>query len=432
MSDQALIALVGGGLFLSSLVATGARSLREFSRHGLQEICRRRKSTERFGKILMRHSSVARAIENFAVLIDTFVVVAGSMALARYLAVAANPNWQGIATVTLALGLALSAAKLWIPWAVVELWAEPFLYATWNIWSGIARLLGPLVWCGKLIDEILHRVAGREREIPTEESLEEEIRSIVSEGHRGGLLEEEAREMIEGVIELSDVDVSEIMTPRTDMVMIRLSMPWDEMLQSVIESGHTRIPFFEKNRDDVIGILHSKDLLPELASRNGEPIGPILEMLRKPYFVPETKAVDDLLHEFQRTGNHIAVVLDEYGGVSGLVTIEDVLEEIVGEIVDEHDESIEEEIKLLGHGACEALGKTHVDEINDRMALELPDDGDFDTIGGFVFSELGRIPATGESLDWQDQVRITVLEVTRRRIERVRVEVLDRQEQETT
>ncbi|MCA9247312.1 MAG: HlyC/CorC family transporter, partial [Planctomycetales bacterium] len=114
----------------------------------------------------------------------------------------------------------------------------------------------------------------------------------------------------------------------------------------------------------------------------------------------------------------------------GLVTIEDVLEEIVGEIVDEHDESVEEEINVIGEGVCEALGKTHVDEINDRMAIELPDDGDFDTIGGFVFSELGRIPANGESLEWQSRVRITVLEVARRRIERVRVEVLDAPEQE--
>ncbi|MCA9248597.1 MAG: CBS domain-containing protein, partial [Planctomycetales bacterium] len=315
MSDQAALAVVGVGLLATLFVATGARALREFSRHALQEVCRRRKSPERFGDILLRHRPVAQAIENFSVLLTTLVAVAGAVVLSRAIGMGMEPDWVRILLGALLLGVAISAAKLWVPWAIAELWAEPFLYVTWELWSLIAVVMSPLVGCAKIIDELLHRLAGREREVPSEESLEEEIRSIVSEGHRGGLLEEEAREMIEGVIELSDVDVSEIMTPRTDMHMIRVTLPWDDLIQSVIESGHTRIPVFDKNRDDIIGILHSKDLLPELAMQNGEAPTPISSILRKPYFVPETKAVDDLLHEFQKTGNHIAVVLDEYGGV---------------------------------------------------------------------------------------------------------------------
>jgi putative hemolysin len=146
--------------------------------------------------------------------------------------------------------------------------------------------------------------------------------------------------------------------------------------------------------------------------------------VRKPLFVPETKAVNDLLQMFQQLRTHIAIVLDEYGGVSGLVTIEDVLEEIVGEIDDEYDPESVEEIRRIDQDTVEALGRTHIDEINEEMNLELPEDGDFDTIGGLVFSELGRIPQAGEELVWQDKVRIVVLEVTRRRIDRVRVERL--------
>jgi len=146
--------------------------------------------------------------------------------------------------------------------------------------------------------------------------------------------------------------------------------------------------------------------------------------LRKPYYVPQTKRIDELLHEFQETHNHLAMVLDEYGGVSGLVTIEDVLEEIVGEIVDEYDDEIVEEIHQIDESSVEALGRAHRDEINERLGTELPEDRDFDTIGGFVFSEVGHIPVVDEEVVWGGKVHVTVLEVSRRRIERVKIEIL--------
>jgi CBS domain containing-hemolysin-like protein len=232
--------------------------------------------------------------------------------------------------------------------------------------------------------------------------------------------------MIEGVIDLGDAYVSQIMTPRTDMHMIHVEAPWDQMLSEVIESGHTRIPVYDRTRDDIVGMLYSKDLLPELATGDPHSRTPLREIVRKPLFVPETKAVDDLLAMFQQLRTHIAVVLDEYGGVSGLVTIEDVLEEIVGEIDDEYDPESVAEIDVVDDDTCEALGRAHIDEINAAMNLELPEDGDYDTIGGLVFSELGRVPQAGESVVWQEKVRISVLEATRRRIDRVRIERLQK------
>jgi len=224
--------------------------------------------------------------------------------------------------------------------------------------------------------------------------------------------------------------VSDIMTPRTDMVSMPATLSWQAALEFVIQDGHTRIPVCNKNRDDIVGILHTKDLLPELAKGPDEPVRPWTTLLRKPYFVPETKPIDVLLQEFQHTRNHMAVVLDEYGGVSGLVTMEDVLEEIVGEIVDEYDKDLVDGICLLEKGVSEAQGKVHIDEINERLGLQLPDDGDFDTIAGFVFSELGHIPVVGEEVRYKN-VRITVLEATRRRIERVRIEILDQSRRDT-
>jgi CBS domain containing-hemolysin-like protein len=236
--------------------------------------------------------------------------------------------------------------------------------------------------------------------------------------------------MIEGVIELGDAVVSNIMTPRTEMHMIQLNTPWDEAVESIVESGHTRVPVYDKSRDDIVGILYSKDLLPELVKGPETSRRPLAELLRKPLFVPETKPVDDLLRWFQKSRTHIAVVLDEYGGVSGLVTIEDVLEEIVGEIDDEYDEQSEVQIRKLGDDVCEALGRAHVDEINEVMGFDLPEKEEFDTIGGFVFAEFGRVPTAGESMTWHDSVRVTVLEASRRRVNRVRLERIRKESME--
>jgi len=414
-----------GGLLITGIAALGARSLAGFSPHELGELQSRGKAPGRLVQILKHREQVTLACETLQVIATTvFVGATAYWGWAR--SPAAGGVGAALAATTLALAaLALLAAEIWFSRAVARLWAAGILYYTWDVWLVVGILLGPAVMAARFVDAVLHRLAGRPREEPDEESFEEEIRTIVTEGHREGLLEEEAREMIEGVIELGDADVSEIMTPRTDMVSIPKTLSWDEALQFVIKSGHTRIPVTDRNRDDVVGILVAKDLLPELAKGPDEPKQPWTSLLREPYFVPETKPIDVLLQEFQQTRNHLAIVLDEYGGVSGLVTLEDVVEEIVGEIVDEYDKELVEDIRLMGQGVCEALGKAHIDEINERLGLELPDNGDFDTIGGLVFSELGHVPVEGEELVRPD-VRITVLEATPRRIERVRIEVLQR------
>jgi len=431
VNPDLLFYLMIAGLVVAGFTATGCRSLRGFSRHQLEEICRRRDALDRFGQILRFHERVALGIEHFVIAAVVLVVTT-----ATWRVWTAYPN-SGIPDATYLLGgvlvgtVTLAASVIWIPWTVTRLWAEPLLYHTWRVWRLGSQIAIPLVTCTRLVDGIFHRLAGRTAQVVDEESFEEEIRTIVTEGHREGLLEEDAREMIEGVIELGDADVSELMTPRTDMHMLHVDVSWEEMLEYVIAVGHTRIPVFRNNRDDVIGILYSKDLLPELAKSQTADRPPFAELLRKPYFVPETKAVDDLLEEFQQTRNHMAIVLDEYGGVSGLVTIEDVLEEIVGEIVDEYDDDLVEEIKRIDTGTCEALGRVHVDQINELMGIDLPEDDDFDTIGGFVFSELGHIPAPSESFVWHETVRVIVLEASRRRIERVRLERVDQKARES-
>jgi putative hemolysin len=217
---------------------------------------------------------------------------------------------------------------------------------------------------------------------------------------------------------LSDVDVAKVMTPRTDVVMMSVDLSWEEIIRFVIGSAHTRIPVHGKTRDDIVGILYVKDLLPLLASDDVKPT--IREVLRTPHYVPESKRLDDLLEEFQQTRNHMALVLDEYGGVSGLVSIEDVLEEIVGDIVDEYDKEAEEEFRIIDDRTVEVLARVHLDEINERFDLEIPEDGDYDTIGGFVFSQLGHIPMVGEEVRW-GKLRIEVTQASLRRIDKLQL-----------
>lgn len=424
MTEQAAFWLAAGSLIVTCLAAVGAKALHDFSRHALAEFCIKRKSRGRLGEIIRYHERVAMSVETLQVIATAVAVSAASYWVWLSGADGVPPTTATLLAGIGVAGLLLLAAEIWLPWAIARLWAEPFLFYTWHVWRAVSIAFTPLMWCARFIDTLLHRLAGRTPEVQTEESFEEEIRTIVSEGHREGLLEEEAREMIEGVIELGDADVSEIMTPRTDMLCMPAGKTIREALHFVSQSGHSRIPVYGKNRDDIVGILYAKDLLHQLAKGSDPDQQQVDKVLRRPYFVPETKPVDSLLEEFQRTRNHMAVVLDEYGGVSGLVTIEDVLEEIVGEIVDEYDEALVDGFKEIDDRTTEVLARVHIDEINDRLGLKISDEGDFDTIGGFVFSALGHMPAVGESVVWEN-VRITVLEVTRRRIERVRIEILD-------
>lgn len=424
MTSTALFWTAIAGLGVTCLAAMGARSLAQFSPHELKEIGRKRSAPDRLGDILRWRDHVGMAAQTLRTLAMAVYVAACTFWVWQNGSAADSINWLYILLSGLGGAILLLAVSLWIPTAIARLWAEPFLFFTWRVWRALGILLMPLVWAARFFDVALHRLAGRSGQSLDEESFEEDIRTIVTEGHREGLLEEEAREMIEGVIELGDADVSQIMTPRTDMVSLSASVSWPEMLEAAIHAGHTRIPVYGRNRDDILGILHIKDLLPELAKPAAERVEPWTKLLRQPVFVPETKPIDALLQELQRSRNHMVVVLDEYGGVSGLVTIEDVLEEIVGEIVDEYDPALVEGLHDVGPGVCEALGRIHIDEINERLGVALPEEADYDTIGGFVFSELGHIPVPGEDLVWQN-VRITVLDATRRRIERVRIEVLD-------
>ncbi|GAJ06268.1 unnamed protein product, partial [marine sediment metagenome] len=246
------------------------------------------------------------------------------------------------------------------------------------------------------------RLAGVAETTPQEEQEEKQEEFITGLERRRteGVLDEEEQEMIENVLELSSSTADEIMTPRTDIVAVEVNSDLQKVLETITTAGHTRVPVFEKNIDNIIGLVYAKDLLAEIGKTGTE--FKLRDKIRKAYFVPESKPLRVLLHEFQNQKLHIAVVLDEYGGTAGVVTLEDILEELVGEITDEYEETPPEPIKKIDQNTIEADARTYIDDINDQLELNLPEDEDYETIGGFVFSRLGYIPKTGENFDYEN------------------------------
>ncbi len=406
----------------AGFAATASKAFAFVSTSKLEALCRRHSRLPLFDRILKRKPQAEFAAESLRVAFNALAVIG----LTLWLASARQAEFTPIDVILdgiwlLVFIVILWAALIWIPTAAANVWPESIIYNTWQLWSAAAVVLAPAVAITSLLERGFHWFSGNPEPATEEEELAEEIRSIVTEGQREGVIEEDAREMIESVIELSEVAVGQIMTPRTYMISLHVETPWEQVVKFVIDSQHTRIPVYAKTRDDIVGILHIKDMLGEMARATGR--RSLTEIVRKPFFVPETKKVDELLAEFQRSRNHMAIVLDEFGGVSGVVTIEDAIEQIVGEIADEYDEALVDGIKVHNETSAEVLARVPIHELNERLGLSLPEDQDFDTVGGLIFHELGRIPAPGEELTIGD-VRLRILDAGRRRIDRVAIEVL--------
>ncbi len=238
------------------------------------------------------------------------------------------------------------------------------------------------------------------------------------EAGRRGLIDADALAMLEGVLAVGDLQVRDIMVPRSQMTVVERDALPAQILPQVVESGHSRFPVIGEDRDQVVGILLAKDLLRYFAE-GGAVEFDIREVLRPVVFVPESKRLDVLLKEFRASRNHMAVVVDEYGGVAGLVTIEDVIEEIVGEIADEYDVEDDQTIRREGDRQFTVRALTRIDDFNEYFATDFPDD-EFDTIGGLVMHAFGQLPRRGESVTL-DGVEFRVLRADRRRIDVLRV-----------
>jgi len=426
----ALIALAATLVF-----STLSYALRMMSRVRLDEELVRAGRAEKLEAILAARYDVALASATLRLVSSAVVIIAiASRFLLDYMD---DPQplkvfgWTLLVSIPLLLIFSVAIPQAWGRYA-----GEKLVVMCWPMLRLALWLTWPLVRVLNIFDEAVRRLAGvsiGEDADTAAEQVEQEILQVVAEGTAGGTVDEDQRKMIEGVISFRDLQVGQIMTPRTEIIAVAVNAALGEVRDRILKDGLSRIPVFEGTLDNVIGVLYAKDLLAMLGSGAGPvdgsaaPMAPsgaidLRKLMRPPLFVPKTKPLRDLLREFKLQHVHMAVVLDEYGGTTGLVTSEDIIEEIVGDIADEYERPAPEEVKRIDERTVEVDARMNITDVNRVLELHLPEEGDYQTIGGFVISTLGQIPLKGERLV-HEGLAITVLESEPRRVKKLRLEL---------
>ncbi len=270
-------------------------------------------------------------------------------------------------------------------------------------------------------DGIFNSIKSMFRKLGRPSVTEEEIHSIIDVGEQEGVINRDEHAMIDAVLDLGDTLVREILVPRTEMVAVEITTPVSEVLETIIEAGHSRIPVYEGDVDHITGILYAKDLL-KLWGKLPEEVS-IRSICRKAYFIPETKTTADLLKEFKMRRVHMAVAVDEYGGTSGIITIADILEEIVGEIQDEHDPVEQSGISRLDDGSYIFDARSHIEDVEEELNVQIPR-GEYDTLGGFLSHLLGHVPVQGEQGQY-GTILFTVEEADARKVSTIKVSIAE-------
>ena len=337
------------------------------------------------------------------ILIGNNIVNVGAAAMATSISITIFPNH--------AVGIATGAMTF-----LILVFGEvlPKSLATRNNILIAKIIIYPIYWISILFYPVVKflnfipRLTGKIKRTPA--VTEEELMTFVEVVEEGGEIKEEEKELIHKIFEFDDTNASEIMTPRTDMLVIEADE--EPQLEQIVSSGFTRIPVIEDNIDNIIGIINIKDLFLQKIN-SGDKID-VRNIMTRPYFVPENKKLDKLLQQFKETKHHMAIVVDEYGGVSGLITLEDALEEIVGEIIDETDKEEPHIVKVLSKEWM-VLGKSDIDEVNEATGMDIPDSKEYDTFSGYILNAIGRIPKEKETITIGTYT-ITVEEVDGNRI----------------
>ena len=394
-------------------VAVAEVSLSAASRSGIRKLLAN--GNQRAKLIDRMLSDPARFLSTLLILKSLAYIAAGSMTVC----LAMTLHW-GDAGVSAAVGLIwlmlLSIQIVGRGWALRQPEAVALTIA--RAVNLVAVVLAPLSF---LLRRLATYARGDVDEVTAESVFlsEDGLRFLIYVGEGEGVIEEDEKQMIAGIFEFGETTVREIMVPRLDIIAMEVNAPLSEALDLIIGNGHSRIPVYEDSIDHLIGVLYAKDIL--LCLRDGNHDTPVRQLLRRAYFVPQSKKLDELFEEMQAQRIHMALAVDEYGGMAGLVTIEDLLEEIVGEIQDEYD-SEEPQLKELAPDRYIFNARYDIDEVSRLIGVDLSATQEsIDTLGGFIYSQLGRVPEQGESIQFRDW-RFTVLSVDSRRIEQVRVE----------
>jgi putative hemolysin len=359
--------------------------------------------------VLLHYLPRIRASLNFVLLLVRFLAAGLCINLALQL-LPVTPLWG------LAGGLILGAFFwFWFEWAVESNASKN--PETWAL--RLNPLVKSLMWLLAILVWLPLTASGEAQNGSVEFTsnvTEDELKTLVDAGQEEGVIQQGERRMIYSIFQLGDTLAREIMVPRIDMLALDVTTPLNDAVRALLRSGHSRVPVFEESVDNLLGLLYAKDLLR--VWQEGSQLESLRELLRPAYFVPEAKKADELLAEMQSQRIHMAVVVDEYGGVAGLVTLEDIVEEILGEIRDEYDQAEESPYLVDKNGDYVFQGRVDLDDFNEILGSQLPKD-EADTIGGFIYSRLGRVPDVGDQVE-ENHLLLVVDQVSGRRIRKVR------------
>src|SRR6266571_2511475 len=394
------VAILIVSLFLCAMASAAETALTSISRIKLKNLVE--SGDEQAIEIDRLLTDPNKLLSTILVVNSVAVIVASSMATVLALAFSATYG-ELLSSVVISL-VVLIFCEITPKTAAVQnpvRWARIFIRPV----RGAAWVLTPIVWSLSAITNFLVRLVGGEMKHRGPFVTEEELRLLVSVGEKEGVLEEEETEMIHSIFEFADTTVREVMIPRIDMVTLESDATVDQAVDLALQGGFSRIPVYEESIDNIIGVLYTKDMLKQL--REDHNTLPVRDLVRPAYFVPETKKLDDLLREIRQKRTHMAIVVDEYGSVAGLVTIEDLVEEIVGDIQDEYDRE-ENLYERISDDEYIFDAKISIDEFNDVMGTEL-DDEDYETLGGLMYALLDKIPNVNDTITFEG-LTFTVLQ----------------------
>ena len=419
------------GLAFAAIGGFGNHLLLNFRGRTLEAYCRLKGKRDQFGKILDEQEDAQTACNYLFILGSSIALIAGGTWLSTHLRLGLFDSETNHISIYQLLSFSVIGAAIltslysWIPKIVVRNSASVLLYHTWWCWNLINFLSRPFRALEHLFLAVGHRLSDRRVEDRVEEeSLEDEIRKMVMTGEREGLVTRSMRDMITGVMNLDEGQVSQIMTPRSKIDAIDVGWTWQQILDYVTTSGRTRMPVYENTLDNIIGVLFVKDLMALLQSPDLPEEGAnIRKILRESWMIPATRQVDELLKDFLLRRSHMAIVVDEFQQTLGVVTIEDALEEIVGEIKDELD--VDEALPMFVEdtdGGFSIAGVLEVAVANRKLSLDLPESDDYETVAGLVVSTIGSIPKIGAKTKI-GKYQFLVTQASPRQVQRVRIAV---------
>ncbi len=430
MQNTSCITLAILGMILSAVGGFGSHLLLHFRGRTLEAYCRLKGNRERFGKILDEQDDAQTACNYLFILGSSVALIATgawiSIRLQWGMTDAQHPvSVYQLMSISIMAAAALACLYSWIPKIIVRNSASVLLYHTWWYWHAINIASRPFRALEHLFLAVGHRLSDRRVEDRfDEESLEDEVRKMIMAGERDGLVTRSMRDMITGVMNLDEGQVSQIMSPRSQIDAIDITWGWEQVTEAVIASGRTRMPVFDESLDNIVGILYVKDLMTLLHdSEQPSDASSIRKILRETWMIPATRKIDELLKDFLLRRSHMAIVVDEFQQTLGVVTIEDALEEIVGEIADERDTQVALPMFVEDpDGGFSIAGVMEVSTANRQMALLLPESDEYETVAGLVVSSLGTIPKSGTKTKI-GKYQLSVSQATQRQVLRVRITV---------